>query len=50
LAIFDRVKKWLIPIPIILTTVTLFLFWNTLNVNGWDSEYGIAKARTMAFA
>jgi Ca2+-transporting ATPase len=26
------------------------LFWNTLNVNRWDSEYGIAKARTMAFA
>ncbi|MGZ5550836.1 MAG: cation-translocating P-type ATPase [Nitrososphaeraceae archaeon] len=48
--IFFGVKKWLIPIPIILTTVTLFLFWNTLNVNGWDSEYGIAKARTMAFA
>ncbi|HZL23246.1 MAG TPA: cation-transporting P-type ATPase, partial [Nitrososphaeraceae archaeon] len=48
--IFFGVKKWLIPIPIILATVTLFLFWNTLNVNGWDSEYGIAKARTMAFA
>jgi Ca2+-transporting ATPase len=47
--IFFGVKKWLIPIPIILATVTLFLFWNTLNVNGWDSEYGIAKARTMAF-
>ena len=48
--IFFGVKKWLIPIPVILATVTLFLFWNTLNVNGWDSEYGIAKARTMAFA
>ncbi len=48
--IFFGVKKWLIPIPIILATVTLLLFWNTLNVNGWDSEYGIAKARTMAFA
>ena len=48
--IFFGVKKWLIPIPIILATVTLFLFWNTLNVNGWDSEDGIAKARTMAFA
>ena len=48
--IFFGVKKWLIPIPIILAIVTLFLFWNTLNVNGWDSEYGIAKARTMAFA
>ena len=29
------VKKWLVPILIILATVTLFLFWNTLNVNGW---------------
>jgi P-type Ca2+ transporter type 2C len=48
--IFFGVKKWLIPIPIILATVTLFLFWNTLNINGWESEYGIAKARTMAFA
>jgi Ca2+-transporting ATPase len=48
--IFFGVKKWLIPIPIILATVTLFLFWNTLNVNGWDSEEGIAKARTMTFA
>lgn len=48
--IFFGVKKWLIPIPIILATITLFIFWNTLNVNGWDSEYGIAKARTMAFA
>jgi Ca2+-transporting ATPase len=48
--IFFGVKKWLIPIPIILATVTLFLFWNTLNLNGWDSEEGIAKARTMAFA
>ncbi|HEY5736721.1 MAG TPA: cation-translocating P-type ATPase, partial [Nitrososphaeraceae archaeon] len=48
--IFFGVKKWLIPIPIILATVTLFLFWNTLNVNGWDSEYGIAKARTITFA
>ena len=48
--IFFGVKKWLIPIPIILAAVTLFLFWNTLNVNGWDSDYGIAKARTMVFA
>ena len=48
--IFFGVKKWLIPIPIILATVTLFLFWNTLNLNGWDSEEGIAKARTMSFA
>ena len=48
--IFFGVKKWLIPIPIILAIVTLYLFWNTLNVNGWYSEYGIAKARTMAFA
>ncbi|HET8856328.1 MAG TPA: cation-translocating P-type ATPase [Nitrososphaeraceae archaeon] len=48
--IFFGVKKWLIPIPIILATVALFLFWNTLNIHGWDSEYGIAKARTMAFA
>ncbi|MGE5706661.1 MAG: cation-translocating P-type ATPase, partial [Nitrososphaerales archaeon] len=48
--IFFGVKKWLIPIPIILATVTLFLFWNTLNLNGWDSEEGISKARTMAFA
>lgn len=23
-------------------------FWNTLNINGWDSDYGIA--RTMVFA
>lgn len=49
-SILFGVRKWLIPIPIILATVTLLLFWNTLNVNGWDSDYSIAKARTMVFA
>ncbi|MFY9566445.1 MAG: cation-translocating P-type ATPase [Nitrososphaeraceae archaeon] len=48
-SIFFGTQKWLIPIPLILATVALLLFWNTLNVNGWDSDYGIAKARTMVF-
>ena len=48
-SIFVGTQKWLIPIPLILATVALLLFWNTLNVNGWDSDYGIAKARTMVF-
>lgn len=47
--IFYGMKKWLIPIPLILTVVSLLLFWNTLNINGWDSEQSIAKARTMVF-
>ena len=49
-SILFGIRKWLIPIPIILATVTLLLFWNTLNVNGWDSDYSIVKARTMVFA
>jgi Ca2+-transporting ATPase len=49
-SILFGIRKWLIPIPVILATVTLLLFWNTLNVNGWDSDYSIAKARTMVFA
>lgn len=47
--IFFGVKKWMIPIPIILTALSLFLFWNTLNIYGWDTEQGIAKSRTMVF-
>ena len=39
----------MIPIPIILTALSLFLFWNTLNIYGWDTEQGIAKSRTMVF-
>lgn len=47
--VFYGVKKWLIVIPLILATVSLLVFWNTLNTYGWDSEYGVQKARTMVF-
>ncbi|HSA73183.1 MAG TPA: cation-translocating P-type ATPase [Nitrososphaeraceae archaeon] len=48
-SIFFGIKKWLIPIPIILASISLLLFAHVLQDNGWNSTYAIQKARTMVF-
>lgn len=47
--IFFGIKKWLIPIPIILASISLLLFAFVLQANGWNSIFAIEKARTMVF-
>ena len=46
---FSDIKKWLIGIPILLAVTSLSLLGYVLEVNGWQSEMAIAKARTMTF-
>jgi len=46
---FSEIRKWLIGIPIVLAVTSLALFWYVLEVNGWQSDSGVAKARTMVF-
>lgn len=48
-SIFFGIKKWLIPIPIILASISLLLFAHILLDNGWNSSFAIEKARTMVF-
>ncbi len=48
-SIFFGIKKWLIPIPIILTVISLSLFLYALQENGWNSNFAVAKGRTMVF-
>lgn len=48
-SVFFGVKKWLIPIPIILSSISLLLFAHVLQENGWNSTYAVEKARTMVF-
>lgn len=48
-SIFFGIKKWLIPIPIILASISLLLFAYVLQVNGWNSSFAVEKARTMVF-
>jgi Ca2+-transporting ATPase len=48
-SIFFGIKKWLIPIPIILASISLLLFVTVLQDNGWNSTYAVQKARTMIF-
>jgi Ca2+-transporting ATPase len=48
-SIFFGIKRWLIPIPIILAVTSLLLFANVLQVNGWTSNFAVEKARTMVF-
>lgn len=47
--IFFGIKKWLIPIPILLASISLLLFAFVLQTNGWNSSFAIEKARTMIF-
>lgn len=47
--VFFGVKKWLVGIPILLSIISLSLFWFVLESNGWETEFGIDKARTMMF-
>lgn len=47
--IFFGVKRWLIPIPIILASISLLLFAYVLQDNGWNSSFAVEKARTMVF-
>lgn len=47
--VFFGVKKWLVGIPILLSVISLSLFWFVLETNGWETEFGIDKARTMMF-
>jgi Ca2+-transporting ATPase len=47
--IFFGVKRWLIPIPIILASISLLLFAHVLQDNGWNSSFAVEKARTMVF-
>jgi Ca2+-transporting ATPase len=47
--IFFGIKKFLIPIPILLATISLVLFAYVLEDNGWNSDFAIAKGRTMVF-
>lgn len=46
---FSGTRKWLIGIPIMLAVTSLSLFWYVLGVNGWQSDFAIAKAQTMVF-
>lgn len=46
---FSEIRKWLVGIPIVLAVTSLALFWYVLDVNGWQSDSGVAKARTMVF-
>lgn len=46
---FSGIKTWLLGIPLILAVTSLSLFWYVLEVNGWQSDFAIAKARTMMF-
>jgi P-type Ca2+ transporter type 2C len=46
---FSGIKMWLIGIPIILAVTSLALFWYVLELNGWQSDFALAKARTMVF-
>ena len=48
-SIFFGIKKWLIPIPIILASISLLLFAHVLQTNGWNSSFAVEKARTMVF-
>lgn len=48
-SIFFGIKKWLIPIPIILASISLLLFAYVLQTNGWNSSFAVEKARTMVF-
>ncbi|MGE5683766.1 MAG: cation-translocating P-type ATPase [Nitrososphaerota archaeon] len=48
-SIFFGIKKWLIPIPIILASISLLLFAHILHDNGWNSSFAVEKARTMVF-
>ena len=48
-SIFFGIKKWLIPVPIILAVTSLLLFVYVLQVNGWNSSFAVEKARTMVF-
>lgn len=48
-SIFFGIKKWLIPIPIILASISLLLFAHILLDNGWNSSFAVEKARTMVF-
>jgi Ca2+-transporting ATPase len=47
--VFFGVKKWLVGIPMLLSVISLSLFWFVLETNGWETEFGIDKARTMMF-
>ena len=47
--IFFGIKRWLIPIPIILASNSLLLFAFVLQANGWNSDFAVEKARTMVF-
>jgi Ca2+-transporting ATPase len=46
---FHGTKKWLIGVPLILSSISLILFWHTLESSGGTSEYAVMKARTMVF-
>jgi Ca2+-transporting ATPase len=48
-SIFFGIKKWLIPIPIMLASISLLLFAYILQDNGWNSSFAVEKARTMVF-
>ena len=48
-SVFFGIKKWLIPVPIILAVTSLLLFVYVLQVNGWNSSFAVEKARTMVF-
>lgn len=48
-SIFFGIKKWLIPIPIILASISLLLFAHVLQDYGWNSSFAVEKARTMVF-
>jgi Ca2+-transporting ATPase len=48
-SIFFGIKRWLIPIPIILAVTSLLLFAHVLQVNGWTSNFAVEKDRTMVF-
>jgi P-type Ca2+ transporter type 2C len=48
-SIFFGIKRWLVPVPIILALISLLLFGYILQANGWNSNFAVEKARTMVF-
>jgi len=47
--VFSGTKKWMVGVPILLSVVTVALFWLLLETNGWESDESVSKARTMVF-
>ncbi len=48
-SIFSKTLPWFVGVSIIIGSLSIFLFWHVLEINGW-TEFAVSKARTMLFA